>query len=148
MRFSIQVTHTVENGGILKTSIRATATKKTPIMLTQHIYWNLDAFQGSDNILKHKLRVDSSRVVAVDGDAIPTGDFINVTDTPFDFRTVKSIDWDWDATPNLCGGGPSDARNVPLLPASLTILCRMRRLRSLFYIRYLTRRGSWCLLVE
>ena len=34
-----QATHTVQNGGILKTTVRATATEKTPIMLTQHIYW-------------------------------------------------------------------------------------------------------------
>ena len=74
-------------------------------MLTQHIYWNLDAFRGSDNVLNHKLHVDSSRVVAVDGDAIPTGDFIDVTDTPFDFRETKPIDWDWNQTVGLCGGG-------------------------------------------
>ncbi|KAH9910660.1 galactose mutarotase-like protein [Epithele typhae] len=98
------VTHSVENGGIFKTHIIAKPTEKTPIMLTQHIYWNLDAFQGSENILKHKLHVDSSRVVAVDGDAIPTGDFINVAGTPFDFRTPRSIDWDWDETVGLCLG--------------------------------------------
>ena len=88
----------------MKTSILAQPTEKTPIMLTQHIYWNLDAFQGSDNILNHKLHVDGSRVVAVDGDAIPTGEFINVTDTPFDFRETKPINWDFNETVGLCGG--------------------------------------------
>lgn len=94
-------------------------------MLTQHIYWyieilhlpihstdarhlpyrNLDAFQGSENILKHHLHVDSSRVVAVDGDAIPTGEFIDVTNTPFDFRTPQTIDFRWNETVGLCLGG-------------------------------------------
>ena len=101
-----QVTHTVENGGILlKTSIHARPSEKTPIMLTQHIYWNLDAFQGSDTILAHTLRVAASRVVAVDGDALPTGDFVDVAGTPFDFREPKPIDWRWDETAGLCGGG-------------------------------------------
>ncbi|KAI0684772.1 galactose mutarotase-like protein [Cerioporus squamosus] len=98
------VTHTVENGGILHTSILAQPTEKTPIMLTQHIYWNLDAFQGSDEVLDYKLHVDSSRVVAVDGDAIPTGKFIDVAGTPFDFREAKPISWRWNETVGLCGG--------------------------------------------
>ncbi|KAM5537708.1 hypothetical protein V8D89_008621 [Ganoderma adspersum] len=99
------VTHSVENGGTLRTSVHATATEKTPIMLTQHIYWNLDAFQGSDDVLAHKLHVDASRVVAVDGDAIPTGDLIDVGGTPFDFRRTQAIGARWSDTVGLCGGG-------------------------------------------
>ncbi|KAI0666056.1 galactose mutarotase-like protein [Trametes maxima] len=98
-------THSVENGGILRTTIHATASEKTPIMLTQHVYWNLDAFQGSENILDHKLHVDGSRVVAVDGDAIPTGPFIDVEGTPFDFRTTQAIGARWNETVNLCCQG-------------------------------------------
>lgn len=74
-------------------------------MLTQHVYWNLDAFQGSDNVLGHHLHVDGSRVVTVDGDAIPTGEFIQVERTPFDFRTPETIGARWDDTVDLCGGG-------------------------------------------
>ncbi|KAI1790677.1 galactose mutarotase-like protein [Ganoderma leucocontextum] len=100
------VTHTVESGGTLRTSVHATATEKTPIMLTQHIYWNLDAFQqGSENILNHELHVDASRVIAVDGDAIPTCDFIDVGGTPFDFRTTQAVGARWTETVDLCGGG-------------------------------------------
>lgn len=113
-------THTVSNGGILKTSVHATATEKTPIMLTQHIYWNLDAFQdGSENILNHHLKIDSSRVVDVDGDAVPTGRFIDLnkplpvgefnnvssSDNTFDFRKEQKIGQRWDAAVNLCGLG-------------------------------------------
>ncbi|KAI0751946.1 galactose mutarotase-like protein [Daedaleopsis nitida] len=99
------VTHTVHDGGILHTSIVATPTEKTPIMLTQHIYWNLDAFQGSDDVLAHKLHVDGSRVVAVDSYAIPTRDFIDVEGTPFDFRETQAIGARWDDTVDLCGSG-------------------------------------------
>ncbi|GLB38921.1 putative aldose 1-epimerase [Lyophyllum shimeji] len=99
-------THTVSNGGVLNTVVRATATEKTPIMLTQHIYWNLDAFQdGSSDILSHHLLVDASRVIDVDGDAIPTGEFIDVGGTPFDFRQEQKIGSRWNDTINLCGGG-------------------------------------------
>ena len=105
VRIIVQVTHTVESGGVLKTSVHASATEKTPIMLTQHIYWNLDAFQGSDNILNHKLHVDGSKVVAVDGDAIPTGEFIDVEGTPYDFSETQAIGARWNDTVGLCGGG-------------------------------------------
>lgn len=95
-------------------------------MTTQHVYlfvyvllvllikpdapWlrNLDAFQdGVDNILDHHLRVDSSRVVDLDGNAIPLGDFVNVTGTPFDFRTEEKVGARWDAAKDLCGSGMS-----------------------------------------
>lgn len=66
---------------------------------------NLDAFQGSENILNHHLHVDASRVVQVDGDAIPTGEFINVTGTPWDFTTPHKIDYRFNETVGLCGAG-------------------------------------------
>ncbi|KNZ77615.1 Aldose 1-epimerase, partial [Termitomyces sp. J132] len=99
-------THTVSDGGILKTEVYATATQETPIMLTQHIYWNLDAFQdGVNDILGHHLQVDSSKVIAVDSNAIPTGDFIQVEGTPFDFTKEQEIGARWNDTVNLCGSG-------------------------------------------
>ncbi|KAJ7253171.1 galactose mutarotase-like protein [Mycena rebaudengoi] len=89
---TVRATHTVSNGGILHTSVHATATEKTPIMITQHIYWNLDAFQdGSNDILAHQLRMAASRVIEVDGDGIPTGKLLSVPGTNFDFRTQRPI---------------------------------------------------------
>ncbi|KAF8885341.1 galactose mutarotase-like protein [Infundibulicybe gibba] len=99
-------THSVSNGGVLKTTVHAEATEKTPIMLTQHIYWNLDAFQDNTNdILSHHLQVDASRVIDVDGDAVPTGDFIAVGNTAFDFRQAQKIGARWNDTVDLCGLG-------------------------------------------
>ena len=113
------MTHSVESGGTLRTSVHARATEKTPVMLTQHIYWNLDAFQGpgSDTVLGHQLRVDASRVVAVGGDAIPMGDLIDVGGTPFDFRETQAIGARWNDTLGLCGGGAS--RSPSLSPSLL-----------------------------
>ncbi|THU97940.1 galactose mutarotase-like protein [Dendrothele bispora CBS 962.96] len=101
-------THSVSNGGTLKTTVHATATEKTPIMLTQHIYWNLDAFQdNSSTILDHHLQISSSKVVAVDSNAIPTGELISAPGTPFDFRkeTGTKIGARWNDTVDLCGPG-------------------------------------------
>ncbi|KAI0751948.1 galactose mutarotase-like protein [Daedaleopsis nitida] len=97
------VTHTVSNGGQYKVSILAKASQKTPIMLTQHIYWNLDGFQGADTIFDYNLELEASRVVAVDGTLIPTGEFTNVSDTALDFRTAQKIGSRWNDTVGLCG---------------------------------------------
>ena len=81
-------------------------------MMLKICHRNLDAFQGSENILEHHLHVDSSRVVAVDGDAIPTGEFIDVEGTPFDFRTPERIDFRWNETAGLCLGGKTLFVNI------------------------------------
>lgn len=98
-------THTVSNGGVLRTNIQARATEKTPIMLTQHLYWNLDGFQnGVNDTLGHTLRVGSSKIIELDGNAIPTGKFINVAGTPFDFRKATVHGTHLDEATGLCGG--------------------------------------------
>ncbi|KAJ7595544.1 galactose mutarotase-like domain-containing protein [Mycena floridula] len=52
----------VSTGGTFNSRIHATATEKTPIMVTQHIYWNLDAFQdGSTDVLNHNLPVNAMK---------------------------------------------------------------------------------------
>ncbi|KAH8801236.1 galactose mutarotase-like protein [Flagelloscypha sp. PMI_526] len=108
-------THTVSNGGTLTTKVHCEASELTPIMLTQHIYWNLDAFLSSTGVpvtveadrtmLNHTLKLDSSRVIEVDDLAIPTGTLINVTGTPFDFRKATQIGARWADTVDLCGSG-------------------------------------------
>ncbi|KAF7325808.1 DUF2235 domain-containing protein [Mycena kentingensis (nom. inval.)] len=88
----IQATHTVSNGGILRSSVQATAKEKTPIMTTQHIYWNLCGFRpGCDNITSHILTLPASRIIEVDGNGIPTGKLVNVSNTRFDFRKERAI---------------------------------------------------------
>ncbi|KAF8891485.1 galactose mutarotase-like protein [Gymnopilus junonius] len=83
-------THSVSNGGILRTYVRASATEKTPSYVDPHIYWNLDAFQdGSDDILSHWFRLDASRNV------------LSVEENPFDFRKERQIGDKWDETSSV-----------------------------------------------
>ena len=62
--------------------IRITAfstTKKTPIMLTSHTYWNLDGFANNEtsSALNHTLHMPySGQRVAVDNILIPTGEIL------------------------------------------------------------------------
>ncbi|EED19465.1 aldose 1-epimerase, putative [Talaromyces stipitatus ATCC 10500] len=81
-------------------------TDKTPIMLANHIYWNLDAFQVP-TILNNTLHMPlASRVVAGDNILVPNGTIFDV-DTAFDgaidYTTAKQIGADFDHAGGVCG---------------------------------------------
>ncbi|KAG9102194.1 hypothetical protein FS749_013397 [Ceratobasidium sp. UAMH 11750] len=82
-----KVTYRLSRGGRFDLSIVASATEKTPIMLTSHIYWNLEAFQdGNKDIFAHRLRTAASKIIQEDEIEIPTGNFMQVQGTALDFR--------------------------------------------------------------
>ncbi|TFY57407.1 hypothetical protein EVG20_g8563 [Dentipellis fragilis] len=107
---SVYVTHTVANGQ-LRSQAHATATQKTPIMLTQHVYWNLDGFRtntsnwNTSNVLDYTLHVESARYLETDSNGVPTGPILEVYDTPLDFRTPTKIGARWDQAVDVCGPG-------------------------------------------
>jgi aldose 1-epimerase len=76
--------------------MNGTATKATPIMLTSHVYWNLDGFQNpqSPTALQHNLFLPFSGTrLDVDGLLIPTGNIVpNAAGSANDFwSTPKDI---------------------------------------------------------
>lgn len=68
----------------------ATTTAATVINLTNHSYWNLGGV-GSGTVLDHVAVVHADQVLSVDAELIPTGEFQDVANTPFDFRTPETF---------------------------------------------------------
>ncbi|CAG8184024.1 unnamed protein product [Penicillium salamii] len=84
-------------------------TEKTPIMLSNHIYWNLNAFKESTVLNDTSLQLPlSRRFVGGDSILIPNGTIHDV-ETSFqgalDFTSSKLIGEDIDKTTGLCGAG-------------------------------------------
>jgi aldose 1-epimerase len=101
------VSYALEKGGKWDIKMHSTASQKTPIMLAGHQYWNLEAYEESQDLLGHYAQFDASRVIAGDGILIPNGTLFNVTGTPLDFHKAKSIGVSlYETTPyQYCGTG-------------------------------------------
>ncbi len=61
---------------------------KTLINMTQHTYFNLSQENTIEN---HKLQIDSDKVNALDEQGVPSKEFIDVTNTVFDFKKSKTL---------------------------------------------------------
>lgn len=81
-------------------------TTKTPIMLANHIYWNLNAFNEA-NVLSDILHLPlSKRYVGTDGNLIPNGAILDVAESDhgvMDFTSGKAIGRDLMYAEGLCG---------------------------------------------
>ena len=85
-----KVIYSLNNKDELSVSYEATTDKPTIVNLTQHSYFNLTADFNQD-ILGHELMINADSILPVDNTLIPTGEFRDVTGTPFDYRTSKAI---------------------------------------------------------
>ncbi|NJP99528.1 aldose epimerase family protein [Streptomyces zingiberis] len=87
---TVRVEYVLTGDGDFRITYRATTDAPTVVNLTNHTYFNL-AGEGSGSVLGHELRLDASRITAVDAGLIPTGELMPVAGTPFDFRRAKAI---------------------------------------------------------
>lgn len=87
---STTVTYTLTEHGDWRIDYEATTDQVTVVNLTSHVYWNL-AGEGSGSINEHELEIAASHYTPVDAGLIPTGEPAEVTGTPFDFRTPKTV---------------------------------------------------------
>jgi aldose 1-epimerase len=84
------VVYSLTNDNELKIAYEAKSDKPTPINLTNHAYFNL-AGAGNGTILNHVAQINADSYTAYSADSIPTGEIVNVSGTPFDFRQPTEI---------------------------------------------------------
>ena len=84
----VTVVYRLTQNNELYTEFAATTDAPTPINLTQHSYFNLDA---CGTILDHQLKINADRFTPVGEGSIPLGSQLPVANTEFDFLEFKTI---------------------------------------------------------
>lgn len=87
-KVEISVTYTLTNDNVLRLDYAGKTDRPTHLNLTNHVYFNL---AGSGDIRGHVLAMDCAEVLAIDPRKVPTGGFLEVAGTPFDFRVAKPV---------------------------------------------------------
>lgn len=84
------LTFSITDDDALSLHFKSTTDKPTVCNLSHHVYFNLNGFDGSD-VSDHVLQIDADKILEVDSALIPTGKYINVENTPFDFNKPVRI---------------------------------------------------------
>ena len=86
----VSVTFTLNNKNELLIDYKATTDKATPLVLTNHTYFNLSG--GKDKtVLNTELTVFADQYLEYGDGSMTTGNILNVKDSPFDFTRSKTI---------------------------------------------------------
>lgn len=73
----------------LQVNFQGTTDQETYLNLTNHPYFNLNG--DSKPIYRHQLCIFSNEILETDANFIPTGKYVTVKNTPFDFTTLRAI---------------------------------------------------------
>lgn len=96
----MHVTYELKEDNELRLIYDAVPDQDTIINMTNHSYFNLDG-HDSGNVLKELVTLDADYFTRADAQSIPTGELVDVTGTPMDFRMPRAlgeaIDADYEA---------------------------------------------------
>lgn len=87
---NLEVTYTLSDENRLIIRYQAVTDKATVINITNHAYFNLNGHQ-SGTAMEHRLFIDSDTITENDETSVPTGQFLTVAGTPFDFTKERSM---------------------------------------------------------
>jgi aldose 1-epimerase len=116
----VRVVYSLTEENELKIDYTAESDAPTPVNLTHHSYFNLNG-QGEGDILGHELMISADHYTPVDERLIPIGVLQDVTGTPMDFRSPKTIGQDFDQVP-----GGYDHNFVLNKPEELSLAARLK----------------------
>ena len=91
--FDVEVSYEFTDDGILRITYEGKSDADTVVNMTNHSYFNLNG-EGVGDIMDHVVKINADHITETDENSIPTGNLIDVTGTPFDFREAKPISQD------------------------------------------------------
>jgi aldose 1-epimerase len=84
---TVDLTYTLTEENELTLEYHATSTEDTIINLTHHSYFNLNGHDST--VLDQEILINSDQIVETTPEGIPTGNFLNLKDHPFNFSTFQ-----------------------------------------------------------
>lgn len=82
-----KVTYSLSSGNAITIDYQAVSNKDTIVNLTNHAYFNL----GETKLIGHSLNIACDTRLELGADLLPTGKFLDVVGTPYDFTTYKEL---------------------------------------------------------
>lgn len=120
---NVRIQYSLTSDNRLKIDYNASTDAPTVINMTNHSYFNLNG-DGNTTILNHLLTIDANQYTPIDETYLPVGIKEDVADTPFDFRSAKTVGQDiLSGHPQLCNGNGYDHNWVLNTQGSLATPC-------------------------
>nr|WP_211690614.1 galactose-1-epimerase [Moritella sp. 28] len=92
---TVKVKYQLTEDNTVVLSYHGKTSKATPINLTNHAYFNLLGADSGQSALTHSLSINSGVFVPTDDVGIPTGEWLSVQGSHFDFITTKLVAQDF-----------------------------------------------------
>ncbi|MBD3581825.1 aldose epimerase family protein [Flavobacterium selenitireducens] len=86
---TIELTYTLTDENEVILEYKAITNRDTVVNLTHHSYFNLDGHDRS--VLGQQLSVNANKILEVDPENIPTGQFVDLDGHAFDFSSAKDV---------------------------------------------------------
>lgn len=87
----VSVRYTLTDSDEVKIEYLAQAGADTVMNLTNHVYFNLDGFEGDGTVLGHTVEIAAQSFTEVDKELIPTGRILSAAGTALDFTSPRRI---------------------------------------------------------
>ena len=86
----VEVSFKVREDYTIEETYKVKSDKTTLVNMTNHSYFNLSG-NLKRPVTEQYMKLDSSKLIEIDETCVPTGNILSVSNTPFDFRNLKSI---------------------------------------------------------
>lgn len=84
----VTANYVLSNDNSLTFHVKGETDKATPLSITQHAYFSLSKAPTVDST---EVKISAKAITSVDETLLPTGEFLPVAHTPFDFSTLRAI---------------------------------------------------------
>lgn len=91
---TLTVTYTLTEDSRFEIEYHAVSDADTVLNVTNHAYFNLDGQDCGHNCLDTYVKIHSDMITPLGNNFAPTGEFMNVAGTPYDFNDFKKIGQD------------------------------------------------------